>query len=146
MSTLHRNRSEELKYRHYLRDIKGSEGGCVFCDYTNERSSIIKEYNSFAVILNLFPYTLWDSCRVVEHYMIIPKRHIDSIAKFKEEEIVEYHSISSFYESRGYDVYSRGSSSNMKSIPHQHTHLIKTNGVKIKGLIYNEKPLLHVVY
>lgn len=146
VSTLHRNRSEELEYRRRLKSRKGNQAGCVFCDANNPDNKIIEEYALFTVINNLFPYTLWDSCKVVEHFMIVPKRHVDSVSEFNADEIAEYHTIAASYEGRGYDLYSRGRSSTMKSVPHQHTHLIKTDGVKIKGLIYHERPLIHITY
>lgn len=146
MSTLHRDRKGELVYRDYLKNIVHAKKICVFCEIKKGSDQIVKEGKLFRVIINAFPYTLWDSCTVTEHLMIVPKRHIHSISKFTKEEIDEYHRIGASYEKKGYDLYSRGLSSNMKSIPHQHTHLIKTDGVKIKGLLYKEKPLIHKIY
>lgn len=146
MSTLHRDRKGELVYRAYLKNTVYAKDICVFCEIKKGSDQIVKEGKLFRVIINAFPYTLWDSCSVVEHMMIVPKRHIHSINKFTKDEIEEYHRITASYEKNGYDLYSRGLSSSMKSIAHQHTHLIKTDGIKIKGLMYNEKPLVHKIY
>ncbi len=144
MSTLHRSKSKEVEYRQYLKELARKGVPCVFCDERYYEQ--IEEFKQFRIINNKFPYTLWDSSVVVAHFMIVPKRHIDSIADFEKKEIVEYHSIASAYERKGYDLYSRGLNSSMKSVLHQHTHLINTDGVKIKGLIYNESPLVHIPY
>ena len=77
--------------------------------------------------------------------MVVPKRHVYSVSSFTKDEIAQYHKITAQYEKKGYDLFSRGVSSTMKSIAHQHTHLIKTDGKKIKGLIYIEKPLVHKI-
>lgn len=145
MSTLHRNRKEELRYRKQIA-ARPKSAICTFCDKDNLVDEIISELKNFIIITNRFPYTLWDSSTVVEQLMVVPKRHIHSIQDFSRDEIIEHHKLTSEYEIAGYDVYARSNSSNMKSIAHQHTHLIKTNGIKIKGLIYNERPLIHVIY
>ena len=146
MSTLHRDSKGELIYREYLKNHVLAKNICVFCEIKKGSSEIVTKYSHFNVVTNAFPYTLWDSCRVTEHMMIVPLRHIESTSKFTPEEVAEHHAISSDYEKKGYDLYARGLSSNMKSIPHQHTHLIKTDGKKINGLVYVEEPLVHRIF
>ncbi len=145
MSTLHRKREGEMTYRKYLKTHVHAKDICVFCEIVKGNSSeqVIKTYRHFFVAVNTFPYTLWDSCTVTEHLMVVPKRHIKSTSSFTKDEVQEHHKITASYEKDGYDLYSRGASSTMKSIAHQHTHIIKTNGKKIKALLYIEKPLVH---
>jgi diadenosine tetraphosphate (Ap4A) HIT family hydrolase len=145
MSTLHRDRDGELIYREYLKNHGAANNICVFCDMEGGNSEILEDDSLFRVITNAFPYTLWDSCTVTEHLMVVPIRHIESVSKFTKEEAARYHEITAKYESKGYDAYARGLSSTMKSVLHQHTHLIKTDGKKIKGLVYVEEPLVHKV-
>ena len=145
MSTLHRSRKAELRYRDYLKHHVHAKNICVFCDIEEGSSQIIKEYTLFRVITNAFPYTLWDSCTVTEHSMIVPIQHVQSMSKFTKQEFIEYDRIVAAYEKNGYDIYTRGASSSMKSIPHQHTHLIKTDNKKIKSLFYIDKPLVHKI-
>lgn len=146
MSTLHRDSKGELVYREYLKNHVHAKGICVFCEIKKSSSEIARNYSLFTIVTNAFPYTLWDSCTVIEHMMIVPVRHIESMSKFTNKEAEEYHEIASEYEKDGYDLYARGLSSNMKSIPHQHTHLIKTDGQKINGLVYVEEPLVHKIF
>jgi diadenosine tetraphosphate (Ap4A) HIT family hydrolase len=145
MSTLHRSRKGELTYRKYLKNHVHAKKICVFCEIEKNGDEVIKKYPFFMVITNAFPYTIWDSTMVAEHLMVVPRRHIESMSKFTKEEIAEYHKITSEYENNGWDIYTRGVSATMKSIPHQHTHLIKSTGQKIKGLVYVETPLIHKV-
>ncbi len=146
MSTLHRDSEGEKIYRDYLKNHVHAEGICVFCEIKKGSSEIVKTYPLFNIVTNAFPYTLWDSCSVTEHMMIVPARHIESMSSFTLDEVAEYHLIASDYKKKGYDLYARGLSSNMKSILHQHTHLLKTDGNKIHGLVYIEEPLVHKIF
>lgn len=141
MSTIHRHRSQELKYRKHLKN-NSVQKQCIFCAFSKKNKQFIKETTYFWEVKNIFPYTLWDSCKVIAHNMLVPKRHIISLAELQPAELKEYTKIISQKEKEGYDVYSRGKSSHMKSIPHQHTHFIKTNHKKIKRMFYNDTPLI----
>lgn len=145
MSTLHRSRKAEKTYVNYLKHHVRANDICVFCDSGSHQDMIVENYSLFRVIKNKFSYTLWDSSTVTEHLMVVPIRHVPSLSDLTTEEIVEYHQITSKYEDNGYDVYTRGAHSNMKSVVHVHTHLIKTDGKKVKGLIYLDKPLIRSV-
>ncbi len=73
--------------------------------------------------------------------MIVPKRHIDSVSHFNGSEQTEFMRMLAKYEAAGYSVYARAPTNKMKSVIHQHTHLIKL-GPKVRSLIYVEKPRL----
>ena len=145
MSTLHRSRKDELSYRHYLKSHVQPKGICVFCELKGDDHQIIREFPQFYVIKNIFPYSVWDSSIVRDHLMIVPKRHIESTSKFSDKETLEHHKITAIYEKNGYDLYSRGVSSTMKSVQHQHTHIIKTTGEQIRGLVFMDKPFFHKI-
>ena len=85
------------------------------------------------VIRNRFPYTLWDGSPVVDHLMIVPKRHIEAAGNFTYEEQQEWSSYALQYEADNYSVYARSAGNGAKSIVHQHTHLIKV-GARPKKL------------
>ena len=142
MSTIHRHRKGELTYRHHRK--VNIQTGCAFCAFKKSDQQVIKSYRNFFEVENIFPYSLWDSSEVVEHIMLVPKRHITSLAELTPEESTQYMKIISQKEKAGYDVFSRGHNSNMKSVPHQHTHLITTTGKKLKSLIYHESPLVTI--
>jgi diadenosine tetraphosphate (Ap4A) HIT family hydrolase len=71
--------------------------------------------------------------------MIVPRRHIDSIADFSREERDEYMDLLASYESRGYSIYSRAAQSGRKTVVHQHTHLIQV-GKSIKAQLFIDWP------
>jgi hypothetical protein len=145
MSTLHRSRKDEQRYAKYLKHHVHANDICVFCEIDSHQDQIVKEYPLFRVLVNKFAYSVWDSSTVTEHLIVVPIRHIPSLSDFTPEEVIEHHQITSEHEDNGYDVYTRGAHSNMKSVIHVHTHLLKTDGKKIKGLIYLQKPLIRSV-
>ena len=53
---------------------------CIFCNLPNER--IIKTYNEFNIIRDLYPVTYL-------HSLIIPKRHVESYFDLYDEELKE---------------------------------------------------------
>ncbi len=93
------------------------------------------------VVCNIFPYDVWDTSTVKDHLMIVPKRHVDSVSHFKRTEQTEFMALLGKYEAKGYSVYARAPTNKMKSVTHQHTHLIKL-GPKVRNLLYIEKPRL----
>lgn len=75
-----------------------------------------------------------------EHSLIIPKRHVVSLSDYTIEEAAEYFSIVSNLEADGNSVYARSDKQITKSVPHQHTHIIRLDNKKLKSLIYNHTP------
>lgn len=122
--TAQRSRKEELKYRTYRRQTNFNE--CEFCKSLPDQE--LKTTSQFKVIRNKFPYTIWDGQTVVDHLMIVPKAHTDTVAHFTDDMITDYFKLLQAYETQGYNVYARAPSSKIKSIAHQHTHLLKTQG------------------
>ena len=93
----------------------------------------------FWVTRNIFPYTVWDSYFVDEHLMLIPKRHVDSIGKLSDHELMVFGKVLGRYEDAGYSVYGRAATNGSKSVAHQHTHLIKVSSRRIKALVFLER-------
>ena len=71
--------------------------------------------------------------------MVVPKIHTDSLNDFKPQQAAEYLKILGEYEKKGYNVYARAPNSKIKTITHQHTHLISAKGKK-KFIFYTNKP------
>lgn len=94
------------------------------------------------MVKNIFPYDLWDTCGVKEHFMVIPKRHVDTISHFSNQEQKEYIGLIAKYEQSGYSIYARAPGSVAKSVHHQHTHLIKLDNKKKKFVLFIRKPWL----
>jgi len=131
-----RSRQEEKNYKHYLKNLDPAL--CVFCKPEGEK--LLQKEKYFKVIRNLFAYSIWDGQHVDDHLLIVPIKHIDSVAHFTDKMIVEYHKLLSQYEQKGYNTYARAPQSKIKSIPHQHTHLIKTSGDSKKLIFLLRKP------
>lgn len=139
-----RSRKEEKKYSEYLRSGEPTQG-CVFCAITPDSPQFVSETKSFRVIRNIFPYSQWDGQGVIDHLLLIPKEHTDTLSDLSAQEAVEYVDIVSSYESRGYDVHARGPSSNRKSVVHQHTHFLKLDRKHRKFILYIQKPRIRIV-
>lgn len=134
--TAQRSRKEELRYRTYRKQTHFSE--CEFCKPLPEQ--VIKTTKQFRVIRNKFPYTIWDGQTVIDHVMVVPKAHTDTIAHFTDEMIADYIRLLQEYEGQGYNTYARAPSSKIKSIAHQHTHLIKTQGRPKSFVLFIRRP------
>lgn len=135
-----RSRKEEKTYKEYLKTVP--KGICVFCEGLNQE--IVDDAKLFKVIRNIFGYSIWDGQKAVDHLMIVPKMHTDSIAHFTDEMALEMHKLISKYEQLGYNIYARAPQSAIKSVVHQHTHLIKTEGASKKFILLNRKPYLRL--
>jgi diadenosine tetraphosphate (Ap4A) HIT family hydrolase len=136
--TATRSRKEEVTYKNYLRTI--DRNACQFCDIDENSPQLLKDYKYHRVIKNIFGYSIWDGQKVVDHLMIIPKRHTDNLSQKSDQEKIEYVDLVRKYESRGYNTYSRAPSSAVKSVIHQHTHLIKTIGQSKNFVFMMRKP------
>jgi ATP adenylyltransferase len=132
-----RTRHTERAYKHYR---KHKEDKCDFCHFSADSPEVIAEYPLFWHVVNKFGYAVWDGCRVVEHSMIVPKRHVVSLSEFTPEEALEYFALTSEFEGDGNSLYSRSDKQVTKSVPHQHTHIIRLDGKKLKSLVYNHSP------
>jgi len=139
-----RSRKEMLKYRKYRKTLNPKDN-CVFCSPKERGNRTVQETKNFWVLRNIFPYSHWDSQGVSDHLMIVPKVHIVSLSNLKSHEIIEYFELMSSYELQGYNIYARPPISSMKSVVHQHTHLIKLDGVSKKLFLYAKKPYIRIM-
>lgn len=112
---------------------------CTFC---NEIGSprVIAENDTMFVIPNRVSYDVFEGRGVTDHFMVIPKRHVEQIADFTDQEKLDQMAIIGEYEAKGYNVYARGVGSVTRSVKHQHTHLIKADNKKAKLFVYASKP------
>lgn len=140
--TTYRSRKETLRYRRYLKTAPHS---CVFCDIKKGDKDYIEQTSSFKVIVNSFPYSLWDAQTVTDHIMITPKKHVEDLSGMTLKQKGEYVDLIEKYEKRGYNMYARTPTSLVKTIPHQHTHLIKSEGRVHRFLFSLKKPYIRWV-
>lgn len=133
--------------KRYYQHRKAEKGlqVCVFCA-DKIKDEIIYETPLAYVVPNQTFYDLWEGRTVVDHLMVIPKRHMTTLGELQPDESVEIMQIIGRYEAEGYNVYARGVDSVSRSQSHQHTHLIKTAHEKPKGIFYIEKPYVVVKF
>lgn len=136
-----RSRKEEKRYREYLASDE-PRNGCQFCAITKDSPQFVSESKSFYVIRNIFPYSHWDGQGVLDHLLLIPKKHTNTLSDLTAPEAVEYVDIIGSYERSGYDIHARGPSSNRKSVVHQHTHFIKLDRKHNAFMFYINKPYI----
>lgn len=139
--TAPRSRKEVKSYKRYMKN-KPETKGCVFCDVDKGDEQLVSETKYFKIIRNIFGYSLWDSQRVADHLMIVPKVHTDSLSDLTKQAAIEFVDLLGQYESKRYNVYARAPSSVMKSVTHQHTHLIKPAGKPRKLVFLWRKPYI----
>lgn len=143
--TANRTRKEHQKYIRYNKSLKGDKK-CIFCDLKKGDPQYISETKHFFIIRNIFPYSLWDDMKVVDHLMLVPKQHTDTLAVLSKEAAVEYVNIISEYEQNSYGIWARPVGSVIKSIEHQHTHFIKGDGKRGKFLLHSRKPYTRISF
>lgn len=135
--TLTRKRSTSKRYVNHLKNKKSD---CEFCEFSKQSKQVINELPHFWIVKNIFSYDVWDSCGVLEQFMVVPKRHVDSLGSFNKVELTEYSEVLVDFEKKEYSIYSRAPNSIAKSIPHQHTHFIKLDNRRKKFLFFLRVP------
>jgi ATP adenylyltransferase len=120
----YRSRKNEMAYRKWRAENPHSDDSCVFCK--RQEWEIVEESDLTLVVRSNHPYDLWEFRDVQEHLLVVPKRHVESLADLSAEEQVDNMNILGRYELDGYDIYARGDGSLTRTQAHQHTHLIKT--------------------
>ena len=136
----HRSRKETVEYNRYAK----KNNGCQFCQFVSHESPVIGETEYFWIVKNIFPYSLWDEMKVSDHLMAVPKQHTDSLVNLSKEAAVDYVEVIGSYEKDGYSIYARSPSNKLKSVVHQHTHLIQTEMKRRKFLLYVRKPYMRI--
>lgn len=139
-----RSKKEEIRYAQHRNEIH-SKIECIFCEYKKSDVSFIRKTKSFKILKNLFPYSQWDGQGVLDHIMVVPIKHTDTLSDLTSHEAIEYVNLISSYESKGYSVYSRAPSSTRKTVFHQHTHLIKLDNQTKNLVFYLKKPHIRIV-
>jgi diadenosine tetraphosphate (Ap4A) HIT family hydrolase len=136
--TAQRSTKEEFLYKKYRKDNRYDT--CPFCSIRKIDDQFVEDLNSFRVIKNRFPYSMWDGQKVLDHLMIIPKKHTDNLDDINAAEALEFLKLISKYEKLHYSFYGRTPSSETKSVSHQHTHLLKLDNKQHRLIIMIRKP------
>lgn len=129
----------QAAYFKYIKRTKHNE--CAMCEMAtptkaddSHEGQVISRHTHFYVTHNIFPYTVWDGFPVESHLMIVPNRHVDSLAHLTETERLEWVQLVARYEEQDYSVLARSANNAAKSVIHQHTHLIKLASKSRRGL------------
>jgi diadenosine tetraphosphate (Ap4A) HIT family hydrolase len=138
-----RSSKQEKLYRKHQKN--NAVVSCSFCEIDEGHEQFVEGLRFFKVIKNKFPYTFWDGQDVVEHLMVVPRTHSDSLNFKTNDEKIEFIDTLSRYEKLGYNIYARAPQSVMKSIAHQHTHLIKPTGPVRRFILTIRKPLIRII-
>ncbi len=139
-----RSPKAQRAYDRHLKNIP-AHIPCEFCDINPSYPQFVSETKSFKVFTNIFPYSTWDSLHTADHLLVIPKKHIDKLADLSASEAVEFMNIIGSYEIQGYNIYARAPQTAVKSIVHQHTHLIKPKpGKPHKFMFYMKRPYFRI--
>lgn len=137
---MNRKRKNHMMYARFSKRAKSRD--CDFCSFEGSDTPILKAEKHFQIVRNIFPYDVWDHAGVTDHLMLVPKRHVDAIGHFSPEEQAEFTKIIGQYDTKGYSVYARAKGSAIKSVVHQHTHLIKLDNKLKKVAFFIQKPRL----
>lgn len=128
-------------YRKTIHKYKSHQrsGGCPFCS-PETRAAAVYENDLIYIVPNLTQYDLWELHDVVDHLLIIPKRHVETLGELTGEERLAVMDKAADYEAKGYNIYARGVGFVKRSVMHQHTHLIKTTNKKPRLAIFLQSP------
>lgn len=135
-----RSRKEKRTYDKYR--SRNRSGSCAFCRLDKGSERVLDETKHFRIVRNIFGYSMWDSCRVTEHLMIVPKRHVGTIDEMSATAQQECVKLISRYEKKGYNVYARALGSSIKSVPHHHIHCIKTDNRRRRFIFHLKRPYI----
>ena len=132
---MHHTRKTVKAYNQFNKYDKQNNIACSYC-HTLPTRNIIAETGTMVIVENRVPYDFFETRRTTkEHYLVIPKRHVESLEEFVDQEKLDLVTLLATYEAKGFNVYARGVGNMSRSQPHQHTHLIK---------LVNKRPKLHL--
>lgn len=143
MAGIGRKRKSEKVYKAYTRHVR-SRAVCEFCHFEVGGRQYVAHNDHFWVVRNIFPYDFWDSRGVLDHLMIVPKRHIESLSSLSTEEKAAYVDLLGEYDLKGYSSYARAPFNTMKSVDHHHTHLMTYTDRPVRFMVYASRPHIHL--
>ena len=134
-------------YRKTLHRYKRRQktSGCPFCGTETIANAVFEDANIYAVP-NLTKYDLWELHDVTDHLLVIPKRHVTSLAELSQAERLSIMELCAQYENKGYNVYARGNGFIKRSLEHQHTHLIKATNKLPNLAVFLRKPYILIKF
>lgn len=92
-----------------------------------------------------FKYTYWDEQDVADQLLLVPKKHVETLKELPVSASSEFLNYIAKFEAEGYSVYARTPSATSKTVPHQHTHLIKVQGRSKRFMFHLRKPYILIM-
>lgn len=105
--------------------LNTSGASCLFCHTEESGNPIIEFSQNFIVMKNRFPYRYFENRPVIDHLLLVPRRHISSLSEFSNVEAEEFLAVAKLYDEAGYTLFNRSISHKGRSVWHQHAHFIK---------------------
>ena len=135
---MYRTKKQNSIYKKF-KDSNKSINDCSLCNLDSH--IVVLNKIDYKIIKNKFPYSYWENRIVVDHLMIVPVKHCKNLKELSKQTANKILNQIILYESKGYDIYARGTNSSSKSInDHMHIHLIKTKDKIANINISIEKP------
>jgi diadenosine tetraphosphate (Ap4A) HIT family hydrolase len=131
------------RYRKHLKAFKmqKQQAGCGLCDPS--QLLVEHEYEHTYLVHNRYPYSIWENRDVLDHLMVLPKRHVANLGELKKPELDEVTKLLAEYEAKGYSIYARSVENKERSVAgHQHTHLIRISHKSPRFSMFLAKPYL----
>lgn len=128
-------------YRKTIHKYKSRQNtsGCPFCSPITMKKAVYEDKFVY-VVPNLTQYDLWELHDVENHLLVIPKRHVETLAELNDKESIAVLEQAAKYELLGYSIYARGVGFVKRSVKHQHTHLIKVTNKKPRLALFVQSP------
>lgn len=109
--------------RELMRQQYGDNVPCALCYVENHR--LINAAKTMLVVENMYPYEYYDGRAVREHFMIVPRRHLNSLHDMTKRERKDYWNLLAQFQDSRYASLTRSNGDPKRSVPlHLHTHLI----------------------
>ena len=85
----YRKPKNQKLYAKHTAKAKASKD-CQFCELHEGSDQVVKIYKHFMVIYNIFPYDNWDARNVLDHLMIVPVVHTESLSNLGDEAAIQF--------------------------------------------------------
>lgn len=123
---LARTPETQAQYEAYIAEqrlLYGTHAPCPFETLNSDDESIMSEEATALALRNKFPYNVYDGQKVVEHLLVIPKRHVRALGELSLREKDDYWALLTKYEELGYSSMTRSPANHARSVRgHVHTH------------------------
>ena len=149
-----RSENNQLRYDNHFREKKLSgDESCDLCKVADQHPLPLKiggqtleiAQKHIALIENSFPYTVYDGQEVIDHKMIVPKKHYAELKDFPPDVYSEYMGSLALIMQEFDQTFTRSPSNNGSSIKaHSHTHALKF-GRLVEELSYSKNDGINLV-